>query len=71
MPKREKEKFALLLKELESQGPFRANWNRYSPLGENKYHCHLGYHWACCWKVTDGEMEIEVYYAGSRESAPY
>lgn len=23
-----------------------ANWSNYSKLGQNEYHCHLGYSWA-------------------------
>jgi hypothetical protein len=38
---------------------------------KNKYHCHLSYHWIACWEETIKGIEMEVYYAGSRENAPY
>ena len=37
----------------------------------NEYHCHLWYSWVAYWRVENEAMEIEVYYAGSREKAPY
>lgn len=47
------------------------NWPNYSKLGDSKYHCHLAYSWVACWSYEKGEIKIEVYYAGSRENAPY
>ena len=35
----------------------------------NEYHCHLSYHWVACWRHEKETIEIEVYYAGSRENA--
>jgi len=64
-------KFALLLRELKALGPIRANWQNYSKLGVNKYHCHINYNWVACWEETETGVKIEVYYVGSRESAPY
>jgi hypothetical protein len=31
----------------------------------------LAQRWVACWRWEKGEIEIEVYYAGSREKAPY
>ena len=64
-------KLANLAEDLEAKGPIRGEWQSFSSLGENKYHCHLSYSWVACWQVEDDIMEIEVYYAGSREKAPY
>ena len=64
-------KFALLVAELKELGPIRANWQNYSKLGVNKYHCHINYNWVACWEETETGLKIEVYYVGSRESAPY
>ncbi len=36
-----------------------------------EYHCHLTYRYGACWSCEKDEIEIEVYYAGSREKAPY
>ncbi|HMB01597.1 MAG TPA: hypothetical protein VKS21_11480 [Spirochaetota bacterium] len=64
-------KLKLLVDDLELLGPEQPQWPNYSKLGENKYHCHLSYKWVACWKNENNNVTIEVYYAGSRESAPY
>ena len=56
---------------LEPDGPIQKRWNNFSPLGKEKYHCHLTYSYVACWTCQKGEIEIEVYYVGSREKAPY
>jgi len=71
MPLKIQEKMNLLLKDLKSKGPFQVNWPNFSILGENLYHCHLSYKWIACWKHEKNSITIEVYYAGSRENAPY
>jgi len=62
----------LLLKDLEELGPFRTDWPNYSPIKKNPghYHC-LKYHYVACWTWEKDSSLIEVYYAGSREDAPY
>ncbi len=47
-PERVQERFVLLLGDLAESGPFRAEWPNYSPLGDDRYHCHLGYGWVAC-----------------------
>ena len=32
---------------------------------------HLNYRYVACWNYRQGKIEIEVYYVGSREKAPY
>jgi len=59
-----------LLLDLEN-GPVQPKYMNYSKLEESKYHCHLAYHWVACWECHEGKMIVEVYYVGSRESAPY
>ncbi|TVR94354.1 MAG: hypothetical protein EA428_00450 [Spirochaetaceae bacterium] len=71
MPRREQIRFANLVEDLVRKGPIRTEWRNFSRLSDREYHCHLSYSWVACWRVEDGEMEIEVYYAGSREKAPY
>lgn len=46
-------------------------WPNFSKLARREYHCHLSYSWVVCWRVEPETMEIEVYYAGSPENAPY
>jgi mRNA-degrading endonuclease RelE of RelBE toxin-antitoxin system len=61
----------LLIEDLKADGAFQTSWPNYSPLGEDKYHCHLKHSWVACWTWFKGNIEIEVYYVGSREKAPY
>ena len=63
--------FQALLIDLEEGGPEQPSWPNYSKLGKNKYHCHLNYRYVACWTYENGTLTIEVYYAGSREKAPY
>ena len=60
-----------LVKALELSGPVQSDWPNYSKLRANEYHCHLSYKWVACWKYEKNKVIIEVYYAGSRENAPY
>jgi mRNA-degrading endonuclease RelE of RelBE toxin-antitoxin system len=61
----------LLIEDLKDEGPVQGGWRNFSPLGANRYHCHLTYRYVACWSWYNGEIEIEVYYAGTREKAPY
>jgi mRNA-degrading endonuclease RelE of RelBE toxin-antitoxin system len=61
----------LLIEDLKADGPIQKSWVNFSPLGDDKYHCHLNYRYVACWTYLQGEIEIEVYYVGSREKAPY
>jgi len=71
MPALQVSLLARLVKDLKESGPVQRQWLNYSKLGGNKHHCHLSYHWVACWEETATGVRIEVYYAGSRESAPY
>ena len=63
--------FFLLLADLQSDGPIQKSWRNFSSLGKDRYHCHLNYSYVACWTCRDNDIVIEVYYAGSREKAPY
>jgi hypothetical protein len=65
------EAFLDLARDLASSGPVQPGWPNYSKLGRDKYHCHLSHKWVACWTWEKGSIVIEVYYAGSRENAPY
>ncbi len=71
--KRESEQktFEKLIYSIEETGPEQPSFSHYSKLSQNTYHCHLSYHWVACWECQNGEYKVEVYYVGSRESAPY
>ena len=71
VPPAVQDSFAALKDDLEEKGPFQLGWPNYSPLGNNKYHCHLSYNYVACWEWKQSTIIIEVYYAGSREGAPY
>ncbi len=71
MPSVSKDMMALLIDDLKNKGPVLKDWSHFSSLGQGKYHCHLSYKWVACWKHEKGTILIEVYYAGSRENAPY
>jgi mRNA-degrading endonuclease RelE of RelBE toxin-antitoxin system len=63
--------FFLLVADLEADGPIQKSWRNFSPLGNDRYHCHLNYRYVACWTCRKKEIAIEVYYVGSREKAPY
>jgi mRNA-degrading endonuclease RelE of RelBE toxin-antitoxin system len=66
-----RKRFKLLVENLKQSGPVQNAWPNYSKLESNKYHCHLSYSWVVCWYNEKNTLLIEVYYAGSREKAPY
>lgn len=71
LPMKEKLVLAHLLMDIEENGPVQPKYQNFSKLGKDKYHCHLSYHYVACWYNENGTVEVEVYYVGSRESAPY
>jgi mRNA-degrading endonuclease RelE of RelBE toxin-antitoxin system len=60
-----------LLEDLREKGPVQPGWPNCSRIGKEMYHCHLARKWVACWYCEDKTSIIEVYYAGSRENAPY
>ncbi len=71
MPEAEQKKFRLLVMDLKRTGPYQTDWSNYGKLSKDKFHCHLSHRWVACWQLEKGTITIEVYYAGSREDAPY
>lgn len=72
LPANVKESLQALIIEIEAVGPVRGNWSNYSKLGKGEHHCHLTYRFVACWREVDhGIQLVEVYYAGTREKAPY
>lgn len=66
------ERFNLLVEVLREKGATGPHiFQNYSKLSENEYHCHLTHHYVACWRHEKETIIIEVYYAGSREKAPY
>ena len=71
MPLPVQRKLKMLVNDLALLGPVLPAWPNYSKLSAGKYHCHLAHKWVACWQAEEGQIDIEVYYAGSRENAPY
>ncbi len=74
IPKSRQLDFYDLVEDLRLRGPIQKGWPNFSPLNKEKteFHCHLSYHWVACWRVlSENKLELEVYYVGSREKAPY
>ena len=75
LPSSIQDAIALLVAEIQQDGPNRPNWKNYSKLGKNLYHCHLKKGkptYVACWAVIDKKIQIvEVYYVGTHEKAPY
>lgn len=72
LPKEVQRRFDLLSGVLRTKGPTGPHeWQNYSKLGENEYHCHLNYRYCACWRAEKRSIVVEVYYVGSREDAPY
>ena len=64
--------YMTLKRDLTVEGPIQTSWPNYSKLGPNEHHCHLTHHYVACWQVlSETELELEVYYVGTRENAPY
>ena len=71
LPKNVRQLLFMLVTDLQEDGPIRKDWPNFSSLGADRYHCHLTRRYVACWTCRKGEIVIEVYYAGSREKAPY
>lgn len=71
LPKNVQKLLFLLIADLQGEGPIQKGWPNFSSLGQDRFHCHLTYRYVACWTWRKGAIEIEVYYAGSREKAPY
>ena len=75
LPKRVQQTLALLLREIELNGPARGNWPNYGKLGKDMYHCHLKKGqptYVAVWLLRDKEIRlVEITYAGTHEKAPY
>ena len=61
LPENIRDKFFILAEQLRKKGPIAPNWQNYKALGNNRYHCHLAYHWVACWYHDKGTVIIEVY----------
>jgi hypothetical protein len=64
-----------LMADLQKNGPQLPSWPNFGPLGKEHFHCHLRKGrptYVACWRIVDKKTkQIEVYYVGSHEGAPY
>jgi len=67
--------FYELAKDIEIQGPYRANWAHYGKLKNQRFHCHVKSGrptYVACWTIMNKtEKIVEIDYAGTHENAPY
>jgi len=69
----------VLVENLKTNGPAPGkHWHNYGKLHCKKQkdhrHCHLikgNPTYVCCWEVYKSIKQIEVYYVGTHEKAPY
>jgi len=71
LPVNIQKRMVLSVDDLKDNGPVVRNWPNYNKLSATEYQCRLTRKWVACWRVEKGSIEIAVYYAGSRENAPY
>jgi mRNA-degrading endonuclease RelE of RelBE toxin-antitoxin system len=71
IPEPIRRKLVALVEQLQESGPIQPKWPNYGRLSPNRYHCHLSDSWVACWYHEIETAEIEVYYVGSRQNAPY
>lgn len=71
LPKRVQHRIWLLATDLREHGPVQPLWPNYSRLETGAYHCHLLHDWVACWRFDVAKKEVDVYYVGSRQNAPY
>ncbi len=64
-----------LVLDMQKNGPNLPSWPNYGPLSKDEYHCHLRKGkptYVACWRIINKQAkEIEVYYVGTHEQAPY
>jgi hypothetical protein len=75
LPESAMQKLVALIRDIENSGPVRGEWPNYSPLGQNRHHCHIKKGqptYVAVWEVTNKKIKlVEVIYAGTHEKNPY
>ena len=61
--------------DLQKNGPLLPSWPNFGPLERDHFHCHLRKGkptYVACWRILNKTTkQIEVYYVGTHEGAPY
>jgi hypothetical protein len=64
-----------LVLDLQKYGPLQSSWPHFGVLQVEHFHCHLRRGrptYVACWRVVEKQVkQIEVYYVGTHEAAPY
>jgi len=75
IPTRVRDALALLMADIEADGPVRGDWPNYGKLSPTRHHCHLKKGrptYVAVWEEFDeGIRLVEIIYAGTHEKAPY
>ena len=59
LPKRVRKSLALLMREIETDGPVRGNWPNYGKLDKDRHHCYLKKGrptYVAVWELKDKEI---------------
>ncbi len=65
-----------LVMDIEDRGPVRGDWPNFSKINRGaSFHCHIKKGkptYVVCWQlIGKNSKQIEVYYVGTHEKAPY
>ena len=64
-----------LVLDLQRNGPHVSEWPNFGSLGKDTFHCHLRKGrptYVACWRVISKiRKEMELFYVGTHEGAPY
>lgn len=77
LPQKYQDSLVRLLREIETEGPCRQNWQNYGQLAGRPgyHHCHLNKgkpRYVAVWKKSEKILNcIEVRYVGTHEKADY
>jgi mRNA-degrading endonuclease RelE of RelBE toxin-antitoxin system len=75
LPEKVRRALAVLMADIEDDGPVRGDWPNYGKLGPGRHHCHLKKGrptYVAVWEEhSNGVRLVEVTDAGTHEKAPY
>jgi len=75
LPEPVRRALALLMADIEDQGPVRGDWPNYGKLAAHRHHCHLKKGqptYVAVWEELAGGIRlVEVTYVGTHGKAPY
>lgn len=66
-----KQIFEDALSQLTDKGPVLPDWVNSGTLDDSIYHCRLNANWITYCKYKESSPEIEIFYVGRADQAPY